>query len=108
MLNPASLGMITSMTIRSVLESDAPNQEESIYSLIFGEVQVSDLMSSVTVQNFSYLNTHRQSIRRGTVQALNRYSGSKEALIDKIATDLCNIVASEEMKASSIEGFDFR
>jgi hypothetical protein len=79
-----------------------------VYALIFGDIKVSDLMSSFTAQNFSYLNTHRQSIQRGTVEALNRFSGSKEALIDKMATDICNVVVSEELRSSSMEGFEPR
>lgn len=63
-------------------------------------------MSSFTVQNFSYLDARKQSIRKGLVTALNKYSGSKEALVAKMIEDLRKITASEELKASSMEGFD--
>lgn len=72
LLNPAGIGMVTAMTVRSLLQPEDPNEPESIYSLMFGDVQMSDFMSSITVQNFSYLNTHRQSIRKGTLEAIKR------------------------------------
>jgi hypothetical protein len=63
-------------------------------------------MSSFTVQNFSYLDAKKTSIHKGLITALNRYAGSKEALAAKIVDDLKKITASEEMRASSMEGFD--
>jgi hypothetical protein len=79
-----------------------------VYSLILGDIQVSDIISSITVSNFSYLHTHHEAIRRGLVAALNRYSGSKEELVDKISNDLSRVIASEEMNSTSMEGFSCR
>lgn len=107
LLTPENISMATSSTVRDILrDTESPDAEESIYSLMFGDIVTGELMSSFTMQNFAYLDARRQSIRKGLVAALNRYSGSKEALVAKIIEDLKKITASEEMVASSIEGFD--
>ena len=79
---------------------------ESVYSLVFGDITGGDLIQLFMSSNYLFLDNRREDIRRGLQTALNRYGQNTKALTDKIVADILPLLVSEELSAASEEGFD--
>lgn len=100
--------MATGSNLRFMISEgqEISQENESIYSLIFGDITGGELLQLFTSNNYSFLNNRRADFRRGLQTALARYNNSRETLAEKMIEDVLPILVSEELQAGSEEGFD--